>query len=70
MESFGDDPDWEAVDKRSAQGLIAALPVGNGMGKKGRIVHAEYYIIRRLYCQLKNIKTFCVDKRKWLSYGK
>ena len=45
MESFGDDPDWEAVDKRSAQGLIAALPVGNGMGKKGRIVHAKYYII-------------------------
>ena len=39
MESLGDDTGWEAVDKRSAQGLIASLPIGNGVGKKGGIFH-------------------------------
>jgi len=42
MESLGDDTGWEAVDKRSAQGLIASLPIGSGVGKKGGIFHDTY----------------------------
>jgi hypothetical protein len=45
MESFGDDMGWEAVDKRGAQGLITTLPIGDGMGKKGGIVHEGCYTI-------------------------
>ena len=45
MESLGDDTGWEAVDKRSAQGLIASLPIGSGVGKKGGIFHEAYYVI-------------------------
>jgi len=44
-ESLGYDAGREAVDKRSAQGLIASLPIGNGVGKKGGIFHEAYYII-------------------------
>ena len=44
-ESLGDDAGREAVDKRGAQGLIASLPIGNGMGKEGGILHDANYII-------------------------
>ena len=45
MESLGDDAGWEAVNKRGPQGLIASLPIGNGMSKKGSIFHDAYYVV-------------------------
>ena len=48
LEPLGDDPGWEAVDKGSTQGFIAALPIGDGVGEKGGIFHEKYYIIWRL----------------------
>jgi len=43
-ESLGYDAGWESVDKISAECLIASLPIGNGVGKKGGIFHEAYYI--------------------------
>ena len=45
VEPLGDDPGGEAVNKRGAQGLIAALPIEEGMDKKRGIVHDRCYII-------------------------
>ena len=47
-EPLGDEVGWEAVDKGGAEGLITTLPVGDGMDKKGSILHEGCYIIWRL----------------------
>jgi hypothetical protein len=45
MEALGDEVGWEAVDKGGAEGLITTLPVRDGMGKEGSILHERCYTI-------------------------
>ena len=45
MKSLGNKVGRKAVDKGSTEGLIPTLPVQNGMGKKGSILHKRRYTI-------------------------
>jgi hypothetical protein len=45
MESLGNDMGRETVDKGGTEGLITALPVWDGMDKKGSILHDRCYTI-------------------------
>jgi hypothetical protein len=45
VKSLGNKVGRETVDKGSTEGLIPTVPVQNGMGKKGSILHKRCYTI-------------------------